>query len=103
MHIFPYSLREGTAAARMPGHLAKGVKEQRVKTASAVAALMEKEYMERQIGRTLDVIFERDVEGRSLGYSGNYVEVGVGLAGLKGERRQVKITRVYEILEGELI
>lgn len=70
MHIFPYSIREGTIAAKMTPQIEKSVKEARAKEASVLASKMKEEYLDRHIGKTLHVLFE---EGR--GHSENYLEV----------------------------
>ncbi len=71
MHVFPYSVRKGTAAASMPGHLPKAVKERRAKELISIGHEMEQSYVQSQIGRVLEVLMEED----GTGYSRNYVRV----------------------------
>ncbi len=62
MHIFPYSIRSGTPAAGMeqvPNH----VKEERARTAGALAARLEAEYLGRREGETIPVLFEEEKGG----------------------------------------
>ncbi len=75
MHVFPYSVRPGTAAAQMD-QLPRAVKEARTRKAAAVAASMKADFLARQIGLTLPVLFEREkAPGLWSGHTGNYCEV----------------------------
>jgi threonylcarbamoyladenosine tRNA methylthiotransferase MtaB len=58
MHVFPYSQRRGTVAARMPGQLADAVKKERVHRLMALANQMAAAYRERFIGTTQMVLWE---------------------------------------------
>ena len=77
MHIFPYSKRPGTPAAKMPDQILNAVKEERAHRAAAVAAGMERDYLSRWVGRTLPVLFEEEREGHWRGYTTRYTEVWV--------------------------
>ncbi len=98
MHIFPYSRREGTAAANYPGQVEKAVKEQRAAQAREVARQMEGEYLSAQLGRTLKVLFEeRTADGLWRGHGENYAEVLVESAELlRGQLRPALICGVNE-------
>lgn len=98
VHVFPYSKREGTAAAHMPGHLENAVKERRAHEAATVAGECRRVYLDRQVGRTLSVLFESD----GGGHSENYLEVAAD--GARGEIKPVRITAVGEdgVLVGEV-
>ena len=75
MHIFPYSKRPGTPAAKMPGQVLKAVKEDRAHRAAAVAARMERAYLDQWVGETVPVLFEEEREGLWRGYTTRYTEV----------------------------
>ena len=77
MHIFPYSKRPGTPAAKMPGQVLKAVKEERAHRASQVAQAMEQAYLEQFVGRTVEVLFEQQRDGAWRGYTTRYTEVAV--------------------------
>jgi len=104
MHIFPYSRREGTKAAAMPDQVEKNIKKERVTRASVVASTMKKSYLERQVGKTFDVLFESFSEGLALGHTPNYAEVlAPSPVSLHGEVRSVHITGTDgERLRGEI-
>ncbi|MGI5972453.1 MAG: tRNA (N(6)-L-threonylcarbamoyladenosine(37)-C(2))-methylthiotransferase MtaB [Oscillospiraceae bacterium] len=102
MHIFPYSRREGTPGAKMPGQVLRAVKEERAHRARAVAEELRRRYLEEQVGRTLSVLFEEEKDGLWRGHAPNYTEVAVSGEGLHNVERPVRVTGVSgERLTGE--
>ncbi len=83
VHVFPYSARQGTEAATLPGHIPHEVKKARVDAMLKVAAASEKRFQQRFLGRQLDVLWEArqtcTEHGRSDGYwqgiTDNYIRV----------------------------
>ena len=76
MHVFPYSKREGTAAARMKGHLPNAVKHERAEKLIRISEQMEREFLEKLIGTQQEVIFEQeDEQGLYQGHARNYCMV----------------------------
>lgn len=71
MHVFPFSVRKGTAAAGMPGQLPKAVKEARAAELLALGKRLTREYLAAQVGSVVEVLAESD----GTGYSGNYIRV----------------------------
>ncbi len=95
VHVFPYSRRPGTVADRMPDQIEKAVKEQRAKAMAEATESKRVEFMNSQIGKTCQVLFERpDSEGFYEGYSENYTPVYVDTQGINvsGECLSVYIT-----------
>ena len=64
MHIFPYSVRPGTPAAKMKQN-PKAVKEERAHRATAVAAGMHEAYLNGCVGQVYPVLFEQP-KGKSF-------------------------------------
>ena len=91
MHVFPYSRRPGTPADAMPDQLPKEVKEDRAGRAIALAAEMERAWLESQAGSTLPVLFEEEKGGLWRGRAPNYAEVRVPGEDLHNQLRQVLI------------
>ena len=85
IHVFPYSKRNGTKAASMPGHLPRAVKEERTKELIAVGVECETAFVSQMIGKTVSVLMEDD----GTGYTGNYVRVRC--SGEPGELKQVQL------------
>ena len=101
MHIFPYSIRPGTPAAKMT-QIHKSVKEERARRAAAVAADMERTYLAGCVGQIYPVLFEQERDGLFAGHAPNYMEVRMPGADLHNQVRLVRITGVEgEILLGE--
>ncbi|MGQ9888735.1 MAG: tRNA (N(6)-L-threonylcarbamoyladenosine(37)-C(2))-methylthiotransferase MtaB [Aggregatilineales bacterium] len=80
LHVFRYSRRPGTAAARMRGQVAESVKRARSSRLHALAKQAGAEYAHRFIERRLPVLWEQ-VGGAqqdgfiNLGYTHNYIRV----------------------------
>ncbi|MCA9911665.1 MAG: tRNA (N(6)-L-threonylcarbamoyladenosine(37)-C(2))-methylthiotransferase MtaB, partial [Anaerolineae bacterium] len=80
MHVFRYSRRPGTAAARMRGHVAESVSRERSARLMAYADSQAQRYAERFAGQALDVLWEQ-VAGATergfvnIGYTDNYIRV----------------------------
>jgi threonylcarbamoyladenosine tRNA methylthiotransferase MtaB len=102
MHIFPYSKRPGTTAAKMSGQLTNAVKKERARCAAALADKLFEQSADRQDVRS--VLFESEREGACFGHSDNYFEVCVEETGLRNEIRNVRITgRTGKTLHGTVI
>ncbi|MBO6014943.1 MAG: tRNA (N(6)-L-threonylcarbamoyladenosine(37)-C(2))-methylthiotransferase MtaB [Oscillospiraceae bacterium] len=93
MHIFPYSRRPGTPADLMPGQCTQAVKIRRAREAKEIALRMQEEYLDRQIGCRLPVLFETtEKDGRCYGHSDNYLLVSVAGDSFSGQMKRVRIT-----------
>ena len=104
MHIFPYSIRPGTPAAKMK-QIPKAVKEERARRAAAVAAELQQSYLERCVGEVYPVLFEQRAEdGLFSGHAPNYMEVLAAGEALHNVVKNVRITAVAgERLLGEIM
>jgi threonylcarbamoyladenosine tRNA methylthiotransferase MtaB len=78
LHIFTFSVREGTAAADMPDQISPQAKRERSHKMLKLATDSLKEFNSRFIGRTMDVLFERPSGGSYTGLTGNYIKVYAG-------------------------
>lgn len=78
-HLFKYSKRDGTKAATMKGQVNGNIKKDRLKDLEAIEKINREEFLEKQIGKTLSVLFEEksDMAGFKSGYSTNYLRVNV--------------------------
>lgn len=73
MHVFPYSEREGTAAATMPDPVPRHLREERARELIALGAGMAEDYRRAQLGTVRRVLFEQCAEGVSVGYTPEYM------------------------------
>ena len=71
IHVFPYSLREGTKAAIMDGHVSNEEKHERSKRLTELSKELERDYAMKFLGKEVDVLIERNNEG----FTSNYLRV----------------------------
>ena len=76
IHIFPYSKREGTVAAKMP-QIPGDIKKARCKKAEALAHELKTTYLNGMLGKELEVLIEEKVGDYYEGYSREYIRVMV--------------------------
>ena len=97
MHIFKYSPREGTLAAKMTNQVDGNIKEERSQKLIELSNKNEKEYNEKYIGKSVEVLFEEEKDGLWSGYTKNYVRVFVESGeNLENVIREVEVRGVYE-------
>lgn len=98
-HIFPYSKREGTPAAKMPQLNGLTVKKRAKMLREAGAAELDF-YLQKQIGKRFEVIVENDGTAKTE----NFLDVDLAgiedLANKKGEMVEVEIA---DVKDGKLI
>ncbi|WP_028549207.1 tRNA (N(6)-L-threonylcarbamoyladenosine(37)-C(2))-methylthiotransferase MtaB [Paenibacillus sp. UNC451MF] len=80
MHVFPYSKRTGTPAARMEDQIDEEIKNARVHELIDLSERMQLAYAKQFIGQVLEVIPERAHKGEAnsgliMGYSDNYIQL----------------------------
>lgn len=75
MHIFKYSPREGTRAANMPMQVDGTIKEERSRKLIELSNKNEEEFLRKQIGKKLEVLFEEKEEKYWKGHTRNYLVV----------------------------
>lgn len=77
-HVFAYSIREGTRAAKFENQIDKKTKEHRSKKMMEITNNTRAEFLNSQIGKVYDVLFESTVtEEGTQGHTKNYVPVFV--------------------------
>ncbi|GAB3795333.1 tRNA (N(6)-L-threonylcarbamoyladenosine(37)-C(2))-methylthiotransferase MtaB [Virgibacillus kimchii] len=107
LHVFPFSRRTGTPAARMKAQVEDDVKNDRVHRLIALSDQLAKEYASRYENEVLEVIpEEQSQDGDHLvGYTDNYLKVQFeGTPDMIGEIIRVKINKAgYPINEGTFV
>lgn len=93
VHVFAYSQRPGTRAAVLPQQVSKAEKASRSARMIALTERTRTEFLQKQIGRVVSVLFESHVkDGVYEGYSENYTPVHVHSGeDLRGTIRPVQI------------
>ena len=104
VHVFPYSRRQGTRAASMPGQLSQAEKAARSQQAIRVCRALEQKDLEARVGQTYDVLFEQQEDGWFTGHIPEYCLVKARGEDLHNRVLPVKITGFEEeALIGEVL
>lgn len=110
LHVFPYSKRTGTPAARMDNQVDEEVKNERVHRLITLNDQLAVEYASRFEGEVLEIIPEETYKLDSAsnlveGYTDNYLKVVIpGSEDLIGKLVRVKITKAgYPYNEGQFV
>lgn len=78
IHTFPYSIRKGTIAEKLEGHLPDNIKEYRASVIKQISNIKFKEFMKKNIGTTHQILVEKHLDkhtGFLKGVSENYLKV----------------------------
>ncbi|MBC5638794.1 tRNA (N(6)-L-threonylcarbamoyladenosine(37)-C(2))-methylthiotransferase MtaB [Ornithinibacillus sp. BX22] len=110
LHVFPFSRRTGTPAARMEDQVEEDVKNERVQRMIDLSEELAKEYASRYENEVLEVIpeeraLEEDNPNMLVGYTDNYLKVKFeGTPDMIGKIVRVKITKSgYPYNEGTFV
>jgi threonylcarbamoyladenosine tRNA methylthiotransferase MtaB len=110
LHVFSYSPREGTAAARMKGQLAKSLKRSRSQELRSLGARLRRTHQERFVGSRQDVLWEgRSEEGsapdrrRVFGYTRNYLRVESEVPAARTLRNRISSVRCTRVAGDRLV
>ena len=77
IHTFPYSIRKGTIAEKMEGHLDDKIKDERASIIKKISADKYGEFVKSNIGKTAEVLIEKRPakNGKFKGVTRNYLNV----------------------------
>ena len=103
LHVFPFSARQGTPAARMGGQVPRAVREQRARVLIAAGRETAKAWAEGQLGRVRPVLVEDlGPDGVPRGYTPEYAQTAVP-GGAQGEIVPVRLVAYGEdgVFRGE--
>lgn len=79
LHVFPYSMRPGTVAARMDGQISPEVKKQRSKVLLGLSDELYQNFANRFINKEVTVLVEKydQEKGLNIGHTSNYISVQI--------------------------
>ncbi|MEQ2464851.1 MULTISPECIES: tRNA (N(6)-L-threonylcarbamoyladenosine(37)-C(2))-methylthiotransferase MtaB [Bacillaceae] len=110
LHVFPYSKRTGTPAARMDNQIDEEVKNERVHRLISLSDQLAKEYASNYEGEVVEVIpeevYKEDGNGKLfVGYTDNYLKIVFpATEEMIGKIVKVKITKAgYPVNEGQFV
>ena len=77
IHTFPYSIRKGTIAEKMEGHLPDKIKDERATIIKKISAEKYQEFVNSNIGQEAEVLIEKrlDKSGKFKGVTRNYLTI----------------------------
>lgn len=75
LHVFPYSVREGTKAAKMEGQIAASIKKARASRLIEIGHELERDFTQKNLGLINNVLYEQINSDIIQGYSTNYIRV----------------------------
>ena len=93
LHVFPYSKREGTPAAKMTNQIDGNIKKERVKKLISLSEELKNNYYKSLIGIEEELLVEKYIDGYLVGHLTNY-----GLCKVKSDKEIIN-----EILKVKLI
>ena len=95
LHVFPYSQRPGTFAARMEGQISPEVKKDRSRRLLALGEELYATYANKFVGQEVTVLIEKYDEKQQayIGHTTNYLEVKIPLESKVGEYKTIKLQK----------
>ena len=91
LHVFKYSPRKGTVAAKMKNQIDSTVKEKRSHKLIELSNECEIEFLDRYVGKELKVLFEKQDGEYTKGHTTNYLVVKAKETELENQIKDVKI------------
>lgn len=96
-HVFAYSIRPGTLAAKMPNQITRQVKSERAAKMSATTLQTRRDFLAAQTGGESAVLFEVSSTNLREGYTENYTPVNVySEQDLSGKIHRVRLDSVKD-------
>lgn len=75
IHVFKYSKRDGTVAAKMEGQIDGNIKHERSQKLIELSSRLTKEYNKKYIGKKVKVLVEKISDSNIEGYTDTYIKV----------------------------
>jgi threonylcarbamoyladenosine tRNA methylthiotransferase MtaB len=100
LHVFTYSERPNTIAARLPGGVDPFTRSRRSEMLRILSVKKRRCFLETFVGRTVPVLLEGTVEhGRRIGYTSQYARVGIPAnSARENDIVDVKIAELNDLL-----
>lgn len=104
IHVFPYSKRDGTLAAKMNNIVNDQEKKDRVNKMIKLSNNLENDYYNKFLNQELSVLIEQVYDNYSIGHTSNYIKVIINEKLNHNETYLVKITKIDNLnVYGEVI
>lgn len=104
-HIFPYSKREGTRAAKFSGQLSNEIKSKRVKILLDLNKKNKIKFSDEIFGEECEILLEDEISIDGINYIRGYTKEYIRIAVIKNDKKQGDIIRgkVVKRLEEDLL
>lgn len=96
MHIFKYSVRQNTRAARMPEQVNEKIKTERSRRMHELAAKLQKDYRAAFDNTEQRILVEKWENGMASGYNGYYVPMQFASENKKRNRFETVLARIKD-------
>lgn len=98
LHVFKYSVRSGTMAAKLQGHMDNSIKKKRAAILRGLDAELQEEFRNKMVGTDRNVVKEKD---SNMLITDNYLKIPVisGLNDQKSKISSIKILKKDKILK----
>ena len=104
MHVFPYSARRGTPAARRTDQVPPAVRKERAARMQLLAEELAEAYHRTALGSVTEVLFETTENGVTDGLTETYIRVYTDARVTRGELVPMRLTHLYrDGVWGEII
>lgn len=104
LHVFPFSSRPGTVAARLPGRPDNATITRRSSYLRALSRKKRQAFAAARVGGVEEVLITQTCSGRFTGVSSNYLTVAASGQAAAGSLVQVRLTALDgQTLQGELL
>lgn len=98
IHVFPFSVRKGTVAAKMSGVINGNIKKDRAKRLLALSDELSLKYNQLFVGDEVEVLVEEKIEDYYVGHTTNFIKVKVCTSNNieKNSIIRVKVKEAYD-------
>jgi threonylcarbamoyladenosine tRNA methylthiotransferase MtaB len=110
IHTFPYSVRKGTAAEKLEGHLPQKIKDERAKVIKKISAQKFSEFLNKNLNSIQEILIEKNLDkktGMFKGVSRNYINILIKPEGdfddIRNTIQKVKIESINPVVVGSIV
>lgn len=101
VHVFPFSIREGTPAATMENQVSPQIKKQRSEQLIELVTKQNRTYNESFLNQYVDVLFEETQDAYQIGHTPNYLKVYVELS--NEQENDIRVIRQNDIYRVKIV
>ncbi len=97
IHVFKYSVREGTKAAGFENQIDEKIKSERSKRLISLADESAQDFMNHMLGKTVSVLIEKKTDNMYEGYTANYIRALIeSKENIENQIIEAKVTKIRD-------